>query len=127
MPAAPVALLNCTWSRHVAPGVRTPQLLNSINQPELEALTNTYPVFASQWSDGADDSGRASELAASIFSRYGIGWASGNWNAEPRLVANATAHQFTPTRWGLIAQRALALPVRPLLTAFPAVAIPATK
>jgi hypothetical protein len=96
----------------------TPQLLSMVDRPQLETLANAYPVFASQWSDGGADFGRASELASALLQRYGIGWASANWNAAPRLVVDAAAHRFAPTRWGLVAQRALALPVKPMLTPF---------
>jgi hypothetical protein len=96
----------------------TPQLLSTVDRPQLQTLANAYPVFASQWSDGGTDFSRASELASALLQRYGMGWASANWNAPPRLVIDAAAHRFAPTRWGLVAQRALALPVKPMLTPF---------
>lgn len=94
------------------------QFLNTVNRAQLEALAQSYPVFVSRWSDSGGDFGRSAELAADLIERYAIGWAAGGWNAEPRIVPNAAAHQFTPTRWGLAVQRALAQPVKPLLVAF---------
>jgi hypothetical protein len=96
----------------------SPQLLNTVNRPQLQTLGQAYPVFVSEWSDGGTDFGRSAELAAELIERCAIGWAICNWNAEPRLVANAATHQFAPTRWGMLAQRALAQPVKPLLVPF---------
>lgn len=96
----------------------TPELLNTVDRPPLQALAQAYPVFVSHWSDGGPDFGRSSELAADLVERCGMGWAAANWNAGPRLVTNAAAHEFVPTRWGLLVQRALAQPLRPLLTPY---------
>lgn len=85
---------------------------------DLRALTESYPVFASEWSNGGTDFGRLSGYVADLLDRYGIGWAAANWNADPRLVADAAHHDFTPTGWGLIVQRALTLPARQLLKPF---------
>ena len=85
------------------------------NDTQLRSLAASYPVFASPWSDGAADFGRSAEEAANLFERYGMGWLAENWNAEPSLVTNAASHDFAPTRWGLVVQRAMAQPVKPLL------------
>jgi hypothetical protein len=85
----------------------------------LRTLCDSWPVFASGWSDGAGpDLGRLAGFVADLLARYGIGFAAANWNAEPRLVADASNGDFTPTAWGLVVQRALTLPVRPLLKPF---------
>ena len=82
---------------------------------QLQALAASYPVFASQWSDDSPDLGRSSIHVADLFDRYGIGWAAANWNSPPLLVSDSVNHDFTPTGWGLIAERAFKLPVKPLL------------
>lgn len=92
-------------------------LLPDPDDAQLRALATSYPVFASPWSDAAADFGRSAEQTSNLFSRYGMGWIAANWNAEPRLVPDAAAHDFAPTRWGLIVQRALTQPVKPLLPA----------
>jgi hypothetical protein len=96
----------------------SPALLGTVDRQGLAALAQSYPVFAAGWSDGGADFGRSSELAADMIERFGLGWAAANWNSEPRLVLNAAARQFAPTRWGRQAQRLLAQPVPPLLAAF---------
>lgn len=93
-------------------------LLNTANRQQLQALAQDYPLFVSQWSDGGGDFGRSTELASDLIERCAIGWAASSWNAEPRLVTNAAAHQFASTRWGLLVQRTLAQPVKPLLVPF---------
>ena len=88
---------------------------NVPNQDVLSAVSSSYPVFASVWSDDGTDLGRLSSHVADLFERYGIGWSAANWNADPRLVADAAGQDFTPTIWGNVAQRALKLTVPPLL------------
>jgi transposase InsO family protein len=91
------------------------QRLPDPDDGQFRALAESYPVFVSMWSDDGADFGRLSAHAADLFERYGIGWAASSWNADPRLVVDAVNHDFTPTGWGLIAQRALA---RSAVTAF---------
>jgi hypothetical protein len=93
----------------------TPQLMNTVDRLSLQALAQNYPVFVSEWSDSGPDFGRSSALSAELIASCTVGWAAANWNAEPRLVFNAAAHEFSATRWGMEAQRGLAQPVRPLL------------
>ncbi len=76
---------------------------------QFQALVESYPVFASMWSDDGSDFGRMASRVADLFGRFGIGWAAANWNADPLLVTNAPGDDFTPTSWGQIAQRALAV------------------
>ncbi len=76
---------------------------------QLGGLAQSYPVFASMWSDDGTDLWRSSGHAADLFERCGIGWAAANWNAAPLLVADAANDDFTPTGWGVVAQRALAM------------------
>ncbi len=82
---------------------------------QLRAFTASYPLFASPWSDSNPNADRSSEGAANLFARYGMGWIAANWNADPRLVRSSIDHDFAPTRWGYVAQRAFAQPVKPLL------------
>lgn len=96
----------------------TPSVMNTTNRQSLHTLSETYPLFVSEWSDGGPDFGRSSAFAADLIERLAAGWAAANWNAEPRLVANAPAHRFSATRWGMLVQRAIAQPVRPLLTSY---------
>jgi hypothetical protein len=96
----------------------TPQDMNTVDRLSLQALSRNYPVFVSHWSDSGPDFGRSSELAADLIERYAAGWAAANWNADPRLVHNTSAHQYSATRWGLLVQRTLAQPVKPLLRSY---------
>ncbi|HEV2494498.1 MAG TPA: cellulase family glycosylhydrolase [Terriglobia bacterium] len=104
----------------------SPEHHPSPDDGELRALVESYPVFASEWSNGGTDFGRLSGYVADLLDRYGIGWAAANWNADPRLVGDAAHHDFTPTGWGLIVQRSLMLPARPLLKPFGAAAAAST-
>jgi hypothetical protein len=82
------------------------------SDPRFHSFTRNYPLIAATWSNGGNDLGRSAERAGQLFNRYGMGWAAGHWNAEPRLVRGAPNGDFVPTRFGLDALRALALPVR---------------
>jgi len=96
----------------------TPSVMNTTNRQSLHTVSETYPLFVSEWSDGGPDFGRSSAFAADLIERLAAGWAAANWNAEPRLVTDASAHRFSATRWGMLVQRAIAQPVRPLLTSY---------
>jgi hypothetical protein len=85
---------------------------------QLEAFANSFPVFASNWREDEADFGRLTGFVAGLLDRYGIGWAASSWNASPRLVADAEHHDFTPSGWGLTVQRAMKLPLAPLLKSF---------
>jgi hypothetical protein len=98
-------VVNCVYTIAASPG-STP----NADDGKLQALAESNPVFASAWSDDGSDFGRSSSRVADLFDRYGIGWAAANWNAEPRLVADAAGHDFTATGWGLIAGRAFRMP-----------------
>ena len=78
----------------------------------LTGLAEKCPVCATIWKD--DPSGVTPYLA-DVFGRHGIHWAASSWNDNAVLVANAGAHDFSPTGWGLIVQRAATYPVRPFL------------
>jgi Cellulase (glycosyl hydrolase family 5) len=106
-----------------SPGSPAPNIVYTIAVPadfgavqeQLSTVSDSYPLFASVWSDDGTDSGRLATYIAALFERYGIGWAAANWNSAPALVANAAGHDFTPTAWGAVARWAYSLPVRPLL------------
>jgi len=91
---------------------------SNLDDGELQALAHSHPVFASAWFDDGAGFDRLAGSVAGFLERNGIGWAAANWNADSRLVADAANHDFTPTGWGLVVQRALRLPVRPLLQSF---------
>ena len=97
----------------------TPLRSPARNDPQFRSFAQSYPVFASEWSDSGLDLGRSSETVGQLLERYGIGWTALNWNAEPGLVRDAAAHQFTATRFGNIIRRALTLPVKPQVVPFP--------
>ena len=84
----------------------------------LASFADSYPVFASTWSDDATNPSRVSPYVGDFFARHSIGFAAANWNADPRLVTDAVNHDFTSTSWGLIAGRAATLPVRQMLERF---------
>ena len=84
----------------------------------LASFADSYPVFASTWSDDATNPSRVSPYVGDFFARHSIGFAAANWNADPRLVTDAVNHDFTSTSWGLIAERAATLPVRQMLERF---------
>jgi hypothetical protein len=100
---------NLVYTLGMAAG-RQPSLAN---ENALAKLSQSFPLFASDWSTSSTgDTDRSPENAANLFSRYGIGWAAENWNAEPALVLDPLAHNFVPTRWGYAVQRAMTLPVK---------------
>ncbi len=81
----------------------------------LASLAENYPVCATIWTD---DPGGLTPYSGDLFGRYGIHWAASNWNSDPRLVANAGAHEFSATSWALTVQRAAAYPIKPFLQPF---------
>jgi hypothetical protein len=100
---------NLVYTIRVAPD----RQMSMAEENLLAGLTAAFPVVATDWSASADSElARSAEGAASIFGRYSIGWAAANWNADPRLVVNATAHDFAATRWGSAVQRAMLLPAK---------------
>ena len=93
-----------------------PEVAPPNHDPRFRFFTDAFPVVASPWTDGGSDLGRAADVAVQVFERYGIGWIASHWNAEPRLVQNATTRRYGATRFGNAVRRALALPVRSPLT-----------
>jgi hypothetical protein len=82
------------------------------------AFAARRPVLVSDWrEDGGDPAGPAT-VTAGLLERHELGWCAGNWNAHPRLVADAAANKLTETRFGLAVRRALAAPAPPALTPF---------
>ena len=91
--------------------------ISNTDENSMNALTESFPLVATDWSDSTEsDMGRSAELAANIFGRYGIGWTASSWNADPRLVVNAQTHNFAATRWGSAVQRGMLLPPKLPLT-----------
>ena len=92
------------------------------SRPQLDerfaAFARRNAVLVSEWTNEGPDFGRSAIANADLFERLQIGWCAGNWNAPPRLVADARRHRFAETRFGLIVRRALAAPVRPALTPY---------
>jgi len=84
----------------------------------LGSFADSSPVFVSEWSDDAMNPSRVSPYFGEFFGRHNIGFAAANWNADPRLVADAGNHDLTSTPWGLIVSRAATLPVRQMLKPF---------
>jgi len=89
-----------------------------LNEDLVASFADVYPVFASTWSDNADNPSRVSPYLGDFFGRHNIGWAAASWNADPKLVSDAVNHDFSATGWGLIAGRAATLPVQPYLKPF---------
>ena len=96
----------------------SPQNSSGPDDGPLASFADSYPVFASTWSDDATNPSRVSPYVGDFFARHSIGFAAANWNADPRLVTDAVNHDFTSTSWGLIAERAATLPVRQMLERF---------
>lgn len=78
----------------------------------LRVLAHRVPVFSACWCGGAVESARLAHSITSLQQRLGSGYAAFNWNADPRVVTDAAADQFTPTPPGLIVRRALLLAAR---------------
>jgi len=94
---------------HVVSAVRfTAQDAASRFDPAFLTLARSHPVAVTEWMHSGLDLGQASELGARLFTRYGLSWVACHWNAEPRLVDDASRHRFGETRFGMIARRALA-------------------
>jgi hypothetical protein len=108
-------------------GAAVPNVVCSIrdtsqSRPRLDerfaAFARRNAVLVSQWSNEGPDLGRGAIAHAALFERLELSWCACNWNAPPRLVADAGRHRFAETRFGLIVRRALAAPVKPALTPF---------
>jgi hypothetical protein len=108
-------------------GAVVPNVVYSIrdtrdSRPQLDerfaAFARRNAVLVSEWSNEGPDLGRSAISKAGLFERLEISWCACNWNAPPRLVADASRGRFSETRFGLIVRRALAAPVRPALTPF---------
>jgi len=108
-----VPIFNVVYTVNVSP-----QNSPGPDDGQLASFADLYPVFASTWSDDAMNPSRVSPYVGDFFARHGIGFAAANWNADPRLVADALNQDFSSTAWGLIAGRAATLPVRQMLKAF---------
>jgi hypothetical protein len=96
----------------------SPQNSPGADDGALASFADSYPVFVSTWSDDANNPSRVSPYFGDFFARHGVGFAAANWNADPRLVADAVNHDLTSTPWGLVAGRAAKLPMRQMLKPF---------
>ena len=76
----------------------------------VRPFVERWPTFASKWSPGGVGLSPAADIAAVRLEQNATGFAAWNWNAEPRLVANAARGTFSPTGSGLMVQRALSRP-----------------
>ncbi len=100
---------NIVYTIRVGPGQQPP----NDEASGLTVLSQLFPVVATEWANfSASAFDRSAELAAETFSQLGIGWIAAAWSAEPKLVANSAAKDFTPTKWGLVVRRAASLPTR---------------
>jgi hypothetical protein len=136
-PEAALALLHTIRSRHQSSLVLLPELGGELRpvhnlvytirlapdsaarlDERLAAFATREAVLVSDWrEDGVDPAGPATTTAG-LLERHRLSWCAGNWNAPPRLVADAAANRLTETRFGLAVRRALAAPEPPALTPF---------
>ena len=103
---------NLVYTVRLVPGSRAPL------DERFAAFAARRPVLVSEWrEDGLDPAGPATTTAG-LLERHELSWCAGNWNAPPRLVADAAGGRLDETRFGLAVRRALAAPVPPALTPF---------
>ncbi len=74
---------------------------------QLRVLARRVPVLTACWREGGVISARLGHGIAAIQQRLGSGSVTFNWNAEPRVVVDAAADDFTPTPLGMIVRRAV--------------------
>lgn len=122
IPGGPEVFVNLVYSTHVYPGKGPPVMPSAavsttgLNwEQAFGRLAATLPVFAGEWGvdEGAYDTDADAAWAdrlTSYMSGLGMGWAAWSWADKPRIVRNAQAGQYEPTRFGRIVQRALAIP-----------------
>lgn len=84
----------------------------------LGAFASREAVLVSDWREDGVDPAATATATAGLLERHQLSWCAGNWNAAPRLVADAAAHRLTETRFGLVVRRALAAPEPPALRPF---------
>ena len=93
---------NLVYSADLPPG-----LFTADGVFQLRVLARRVPLLTACWRDGGVISARLCHGIAAIQQRLGSGSVTFNWNAEPRLVVDAAADDFTPTPLGMIVRRAV--------------------
>jgi hypothetical protein len=76
--------------------------------PALQALARTQAVFVTEWGGERGDLAWG-ERAALALRGSSLSWTAAHWNAEPHLAARPSRGPITPTPFGAVVQRALAL------------------
>jgi hypothetical protein len=69
-------------------------------------LARVAPVFVAEWGGGSAHVGWGETLVRYL-RRLGVGWAAWSWSDAPRLVVDAQAQRYEPTRFGSVVRRAL--------------------
>src|SRR5258708_28147399 len=96
----------------------TPSVMNTTNRQSLHTVSETYPLFVSEWSDGGPDFGRSSAFAADLIERLAAGGAAADWKAGPRGVEGGSAPRCSPPRLGMRVGAAIPQPAPPVVRAF---------
>lgn len=69
-------------------------------------LARVAPVFVAEWGGESAHVGWGETLVRYL-RRLGVGWAAWSWSDAPRLVVDAQAQRYEPTRFGSVVRRAL--------------------
>ncbi len=85
---------------------------------ELRPFLQVWPTFASKWAPGGAGLSPLADIEALQLEQTGTGFAAWNWNAEPRLVADAGRGNLAPTGSGMMVQRALSRPTLDTVATF---------
>ncbi len=91
---------NLVYAAQLSPRLESPLIA-------MRALSRSHPLFVTEW--GAPTEVSWCERTALVLRDAGVGWTAAHWNGEP-FLARAVARQTSPTQFGLVVRRALALP-----------------